>query len=139
MERLADRAVLRAAPLRVEGTGRGVPLGRFAPGGAALGGTLDLRLGVGGTLASPEAALDLSARQVTVEGRLLGDADVALRSLHGSAGGEATITGRDGGRLVANAALLVAVKDEGEAKTALAKGADAVLLNNEIVKEIRNA
>lgn len=105
VERLADPAGLRAAPLALEATVPALPLARAAGAALPLTGTLTGRLAVQGTLARPEGRLDLAGAGVEVEGRPLGDLTAVARYQAASATAELSFRPAAGGVLWAGATL----------------------------------
>ncbi|MBL0278137.1 MAG: translocation/assembly module TamB domain-containing protein [Anaeromyxobacter sp.] len=104
-ERLADGAAARRAPLALTATIPDLPLSALDGLEKALGGTLAGRLSVRGTPAVAEGELELSASQVTLDGRSLGELTVAARHAAGRTTAELGIRPTAGGSLWAGGTL----------------------------------
>lgn len=106
LERIATRAGLREAAVRVDGAVPLVDLERApSPSGVALGGMVQATFHAEGTLARPEIALDASGRVVRVGGRPIGEVHVAARAAGQRATAEITLAPPAGGKLSASAAI----------------------------------
>jgi translocation and assembly module TamB len=133
VERLYRRAGVDAAPVRIDGTVPLVDLGKAPPpSGVALAGMVQAKLHAEGTIARPSMTLDATGRGVRIEGRPVGDLQLAARSADGRATASLTLTPPAGGKLTATAVLQallsldVAAADLRRAPAELRVRADAV-------------
>jgi translocation and assembly module TamB len=112
VERLATRAGLRGAALRVDGTVPPVELEKAAASanvGVALAGLVQAKLRAEGTLERPTVTLDATGRSVRMEGRPLGEVQLTARAGGPRAAAELTLTPPAGGKLGASAVVTVPV------------------------------
>jgi translocation and assembly module TamB len=105
VERLSDLAALRAAPLRLEASMPPLAIARAAGQALPVGGTVSGRLSVSGSLAAPEARLDLDGKAVEVQGRPLGDLTAVVRHAPPTSTAEVSIRPVAGGSLWAGATV----------------------------------
>jgi translocation and assembly module TamB len=99
VERLLTKEGLRRAALRVEVRVPGLDLARAVSRDVPLGGTVDARLAVAGTLGAPEARLSVAGEGITVEGRPLGKARLDARHASARTSGEGVLEPAAGGKL----------------------------------------
>lgn len=99
LERLSDPAVLRAAPLAVEAVVPPLALALAAGPALPLAGTLSAKLDAQGTLARPEARLDLKGTGMAVEGWPLGDLAALVRCEAPTCTAEVSFRSATGGTL----------------------------------------
>lgn len=102
LERLATRAGLRAAALRLEGQLPDVPLDQAAGAGAPFAGQVAGGFRADGTLAAPRVRVDLRGTGLTLEGRPVGDVTATLVSAAGRTEGDVALAAAAGGTLAAS-------------------------------------
>jgi translocation and assembly module TamB len=105
VERLGDRAARAAAPFRLEASLQRSELSAWGGEVIALGGTVEGRVSVQGTLGAPTGELALSATAAVVEGRPLGALALAARYSGGRTTASADLRPPAGGTLHAELAL----------------------------------
>ncbi len=98
-ERLATRDGLSHAPLHGEAVVPKTALGRAAVPNLPLSGTVEARLALGGTPASPTAQLEASGEGVALRGRPLGTFVARGRYADRRAAAEVSLAAASGGRL----------------------------------------
>jgi translocation and assembly module TamB len=108
VERLADLAALREAALTLEAVVPGLPLSPATAQALPVSGTLTARASARGTLARPEARVELGGKAVEVKGRPLGEIAAVLRHEGGTTTAQASLRPASGGGALRADATLAA-------------------------------